>query len=221
MAKLSGFATQTRVFFFPQLVAMDSHSETRLIGDLKVGDELAAQRLWELYFHRLVGLARAKLGGLPGREATAEDVAVSAFKSLCLGARRGNFPDLNSRDNLWPLLLVITSRKASKLVAYERRQKRGGGKLLPNADIVAKGELSPLEELISREPTAEFSLAMAEQCEHLLSLLDDQARSIALAKMEGLTNAEIAAQHSVALRTVERKLQLIRRIWERAGSEGN
>ena len=200
---------------------MMESSETSWIGELKIGDDTAAQRLWEQYFHRLVGLAKSKLAGIRSRDAAAEDVALSAFKSLCLGARRGSFPDLNHRENLWPLLLVITSRKASKLKAHERRQKRGGGKVVAEADAVEEGESSPLQELLSREPTPEFAAAMAERCEQLLELLDDNMRAIALAKMEGLTNEEIATQGNFALRTVERKLQLIRRIWEHAANGPN
>lgn len=195
---------------------MSEQSETAWIGQLKSGGDEAAHRLWEQYFQRLVGLARAKLGGVRGRETAAEDVALSAFKSLCLGARRGSFPDLKNRDNLWPLLLVITSRKASKLKTHERRQKRGGGKVAADADLAGDGEVSPLEEILSHEPTPEFSVIMAEQCEQLLGMLDDDTRLIAIAKMDGLTNEEIVAEKGIALRTVERKLQLIRRIWENA-----
>jgi ECF sigma factor len=36
-------------------------SVTRLIGMLKQGDRVASQQLWEAYFGRLVGLARARL----------------------------------------------------------------------------------------------------------------------------------------------------------------
>ena len=39
------------------------------IGPLKGGDPEAAREIWNVYFRRLVGLARAKLGNLPRRAA--------------------------------------------------------------------------------------------------------------------------------------------------------
>ncbi len=67
---------------------------------LQEGDEVAAQRLWEEYFRRLVGLARKRLVGLPRRAADEEDVALSAFDSFCRGAEQGRFPRLDDRDEL-------------------------------------------------------------------------------------------------------------------------
>jgi hypothetical protein len=55
-----------------------------------------------------------------------EDVALSAFDSFCRNAEEGRFPHLDDRDNLWRLLVVITARKASKLVRAEGRLERGG-----------------------------------------------------------------------------------------------
>jgi DNA-directed RNA polymerase specialized sigma24 family protein len=56
---------------------------------------------------------------------------------------------------------------------------------------------------------------MADECRRLLACLEDETLcKIALDKMEGFSNAEIAGRHGLALRTVERKLGLIRRIWE-------
>jgi DNA-directed RNA polymerase specialized sigma24 family protein len=200
---------------------MSEPTETAWIVQLKSGGEQAADRLWEQYFLRLVGLARMKLAGVRGSETAAEDVALSAFKSLCLGARRGNFPDLKNRDNLWPLLLVITSRKVGKLKAHEGRQKRGGGKVQADTDLARDDQLSPLAEILSHEPTPEFSVVMAEECERLLDMLDADLRELAIAKMDGFTNKEIATQRSVAPRTIERKLQLIRRVWEDAAARLN
>jgi DNA-directed RNA polymerase specialized sigma24 family protein len=188
---------------------------TQWIADLKAGQTAAAERLWEQYFQRLVGLARTKLAGAPRRLADEEDVALSAFKSLCLGAARGRFPQLRDRDNLWPLLVVLTVRKAQDLIKYECRRKRGGPGL--------SGGPSPghadhdLEAVLSREPTPEFSLMVAERCEHLLGLLEPAHQEIARLKLEGYTNQEIAGQLGCGLRTIERRIELIRRIWDQDG----
>src|SRR3954452_8298502 len=91
------------------------------------GEPAAAQRIWELYFHRLVGLARTKLQGLPRRAADEEDAALSAFASFCRAAEAGRFPQLSDRDDLWRLLVTLTERKAYNLVRDEHRQKRGSG----------------------------------------------------------------------------------------------
>jgi len=188
---------------------------TQWIADLKAGESAAAERLWEYYFRRLVGLARVKLAAAPRRLADEEDVALSAFKSLCLGAAQGRFPQLRDRDNLWPLLVVLTVRKAQDLVKYECRRKRGGPGL--------SGGPSPgradydLEAVLSREPTPELSLLVAERCEHLLGLLEPAHQQIARLKLEGYTNQEIAGQLGCGLRTVERRLELIRRTWDQDG----
>jgi DNA-directed RNA polymerase specialized sigma24 family protein len=189
-------------------------SITFWIGQLKAGDSLAAQKLWEGYYGRLVGLARAKLRGAPRRVADEEDVALSAFDSFCRGAERNRFPQLEDRGDLWQLLLMITARKAIDLRQHEARKKRGGGA----APIAAPdGETDPLDEVVGREPTPEFAAQVAEECQRLLGGLDDpELREIALWKMEGYTNEEIAERLGVVGRTVERKLRLIRAIvWSR------
>src|SRR5262249_10020181 len=102
-------------------------SVTAWIGALKAGDHAAAQRLWERYYEQLVRLAREKLGGARQRAADEEDVVQSALDSFYRSAAQGRFPQLRDRDNLWPLLIVITERKAFDLLQHERRKKRGRG----------------------------------------------------------------------------------------------
>src|SRR5947209_18345668 len=99
-------------------------SVTRWIGQLKAGDHAAAQELWERYSLRLIRLARKKLQGVRRRVADEEDVALSAFDSFCRGAERGRFAQLRDRNNLWPLLVLITARKAFDLGKYQRQKKR-------------------------------------------------------------------------------------------------
>lgn len=183
-------------------------SITRWIGLLQSGDPDAAQPLWERYFRQLVAIARKKLLGAKPRLADEEDVALSAFDSFCRGLKRGRFPDLHDRDNLWKLLVVLTARKACHLLRDEQRLKRGGGQ---------KGaSVEELEQVVAEQPSPEFAAELAENCHRLLDRLGtDELRSIALAKMEGYTTEEIAAQHQCAPRTIERKLRLIRGIWEK------
>ena len=110
-------------------------SVTHWIGALKAGDDEAAQRLWERYFHELVRLARAKLGGLPRGEADEEDAALSAFHSVCQGAAQGRFPRLDDRHNLWRLLVTITVRKVLQQAERLNRKKRGGGRVRGESDV--------------------------------------------------------------------------------------
>jgi DNA-directed RNA polymerase specialized sigma24 family protein len=63
-------------------------------------------------------------------------------------------------------------------------------------------------------PTPEFVAMVDEECERLLQALgDEELRRIAVWKLEGLTNEEIAERMSCITRTVERKLKRIRDKW--------
>jgi DNA-directed RNA polymerase specialized sigma24 family protein len=183
-------------------------SVTHWLDRLRAGDHAAAQPLWERYFRQMVQLARQRLRGRPGRVADEEDVALSAFDSFCRGAEQGRFPQLRDRDNLWRLLMVITARKATALRRYEERHKRRA----PPADAPAEGV--ELDEVLGREPSPEFAAQVAEQCQHLLARLGSaELTAIAVWKMEGYRNDEIAGKLDYVPRTVERKLRLIRQLW--------
>ena len=197
-------------------------SVTHWLGALKGGDAAAAQRLWERYFDRLVRLARAKLGAMPRGAADEEDVALSAFHSFCQGAARGRFPRLDDRDNLWRLLVTITARKALDQVRRQARQKRGGGRVLVGS-AQAGGEDDTdgagLDQVVGQEPTPQFAAMVADECRRLLAALGDETlRRVALLRMEGCSDEEIAARVDCSLRTVSRKLALIRKAWLREGA---
>jgi DNA-directed RNA polymerase specialized sigma24 family protein len=185
-------------------------SITRLIGMLKQGDRVASQQLWEAYFGRLVGLARARLRNTALRVADEEDVALSAFDSFVRRAERGQFPRLDDRDDLWQLLYVLTVRKAINLVHHQGRKTRGGGRVRSLQDLEALGAV----EILSTDPSPELAAQMTEECQRLLARLgDDTLRSVALWKMEGYTNIEIAARLGCVEQTVERKLRAVRQTW--------
>jgi DNA-directed RNA polymerase specialized sigma24 family protein len=176
-----------------------------LLQLLKAGDPSAAQPLWELYFRRLVALARRKLllHGAPRQVADEEDVVLHAFDSLCRGAAQGRFPHLGDRNDLRWLLFKLTAEKAARLTRDMHCIKRGGGKVPSEADI--------LDRALSKAPPPEFAAQMADECRKLLHELgDDDLRRIALLMMEGYTVEEIATRLDVAPRTVSRKLAQMR-----------
>jgi RNA polymerase sigma factor (sigma-70 family) len=181
-----------------------SASVTTWIGKLKDGQPQAAQQLWHRYYARLVALARQKLIGLPKRASDEEDVVLSAFHSFCKAVDAGRFPMLESRDDLWQILVMHTARKAVDRRRYEARQKRHGQ---------AAGQ-GVLEEIVGEEPDPEFAASVAEELASLLAVLDeDLLRSIANKKLAGYTNREIAEELGWSHRTVERKLAVIRAMW--------
>jgi DNA-directed RNA polymerase specialized sigma24 family protein len=194
----------------------DRGSVTLWIDALRAGDQEAARQLWERYFRRLVGLARLRLRSTTRAMADEEDVALSAFDSFYAGMARGRFPDLADRDDLWRLLMTIAARKATNQRRWESRQKRGGGHVV-HASVRAAGagpETDVLAQVVGPEPTPEFAAMVAEECARRLHALPDASlRQVALLKMEGYRNEEIAARLGCGLQTVARRLKVIRQAW--------
>jgi DNA-directed RNA polymerase specialized sigma24 family protein len=194
-----------------------SQSVTEWLGRLGAGDREAAQHLWERYFGELVRLARRHMPAGRRRAADEEDVALSALDSFCRGAARGRFPDLHDRRGLWPLLVTITLRKAGKLARRENRLKHGGGAVRGGSALIPRGEpgaAAAWDEVLGAEPSPAFACQVAEECARLVARLEDpQLRQVALWKMEGYTNGEIAAKLGCVETTVERKLRVIRSVW--------
>lgn len=170
----------------------------------KAGDSDAVRLAWERYFKRLVGLAHSVLHGSPNRQGDEEDVALSAFKSFYFRAQQGKFPHLEDRDDVWNLLMTITVRKALRL---RRREGRESQHRLP--------EMSDSTGLAD-DPSPDLVALVKDQLATLMNMLEDeQLRLVALSKLEGYTNEQISARIKRSVSTVERKLQLIRRIWSR------
>ena len=156
---------------------MPSDSVSCFLEALKGGDSQAAAALWDRYCGDLVRLARRKLRHFSRRVADEEDIALSAFKSLCLGARDGRFPELADRGSLWGLLVFITAQKAADWIAHERRLKRGGGKVRGNSALVGGKTGSAKEDfarIFAKSPGPETLNILKGEYERLLNRLGDE-----------------------------------------------
>lgn len=192
-----------------------SASVTQWIEQLRAGQTAAAERIWNRYFPRLAKLAQVRLQTRADAGVDGEDVALSALDTLFRGLKEGRYERLGDRDELWRLLVTIAFHKAADVAAAAARQKR-------NAAQCAGASPAPLQlddwnVVAGPTPTAESLALFAEQLSLLLGgLPNDTCRRVAVLRLEGYTNDEIAERLQCARRTVARKLDVVRSIWREA-----
>jgi DNA-directed RNA polymerase specialized sigma24 family protein len=131
--------------------------------------------------------------------------------SFCRAAERGRFPDLADADGLWRLLSRITARKAIDRIRRRSLEKEVGESALDGNESSRDG----FPAVASHDPTPEIAIMFADQVRHAMERLQDrELEQVALAKLDGDTNEKIAGLFGCSVRTVERRLRLIRKIWE-------
>jgi RNA polymerase sigma factor (sigma-70 family) len=193
-------------------------SVTRLIQLLRSGDaterDLAARLIWRRYFRDLLELARSNLNRRIRRREDEEDVLQSMYKSFCLRQQRGEF-DLSGRDALWKLLVTITLRKARNAAKKQARDRRDIAREQTIADR-NDGESAywALEQMDAAGPSPAEAALLNEALERRLEVLaDPELRQIALWRLEGYSNREIADRLDCTERSVERRMERIRSKW--------
>ena len=129
----------------------------------------------------------------------------------------GEFPEL---DQLWRLLVVITTRKAAVVIEKDHRQKRGSGDGRGDSAVMSceneGGGPGGFDQLESEKMPPDIATVMADQTRQLLaSLPDETAQRIAALKIDGFTHQEIADRLSINTRTVEQRLKQIRELWQK------
>lgn len=193
-----------------------SGSITLLLERFRAGDRTALHPLWDAYFRRLVGLASKKLGNFQHGAFDKEDIALSAFNAFCTRIESGASPQIRDRHGLWQMLALLTTRKAMNRIKSELRQKRDVRKNLSSSEGVDPENVDVLYiEALGREPDPAQAVEVADSMRHLLdSLANEEFKTIALKKLEGFTNQQIAQQLGRSLATVERRLDVIRARWQ-------
>jgi RNA polymerase sigma factor (sigma-70 family) len=195
-------------------------SVTRLIQLLRADDktvrDMAASLIWQRYFRDLLELARKNLDKRVRIRADEEDVVQSMFQSFCARQGRGEF-DLADRDELWRLLVTITLRKARNAARDHHRDRRDIARE-QTLKVAADDDHScpdwALEQMDALTPSPSEAAVLNEALERRLeSLADSEQRQIALWRLEGYTNREIADRLDCTERSVERKLERIRSKW--------
>jgi RNA polymerase sigma factor (sigma-70 family) len=165
--------------------------------------EDAALRLSKFDTERFRHLVLRSLQGARLGVADEHDLTQVVLIAAVRQARRGSVPRREAGNDLWRWLRVVARRSAKKLRAREHRLRRA----YPDAALRrTSSDAEPADHLISRR----------EHEESLLRCLgNDTLRAVACAKLDGETNAEIAARLGVHTRTVERHVRRIRQLLRR------
>jgi RNA polymerase sigma factor (sigma-70 family) len=189
-------------------MSVTAGSITRLIPNLVGRDEVAIGELWHRYVGRMEGVARPVMVGLAPGAGDEQDVAQSAFHAFCEATASGQAPHLESRNELWRLLSTIVRHKAVNRVRREMRTRRGGGAL---------AQVEVLQDVADRQPSPSQVAQLQEAVDNLFVALDasgdPKLKSIAVMRLEGAATEEIADRLGCTVRTVQRKLHILERLW--------
>ena len=191
----------------------DSDPISMWIERLRQSDDMAAKAVWNHFAYRLCELARSRLSPATRRVYDEDDAVQSVFRSVCLGLAEGRFPELKDRESMWRLMLVITSQKISNRHRFDRQLRRDVSRTLTdsvfcgNSDSISENQLA-----MSREPTPEFAAEFLETCESLFTGLNDPGlEQVVMLRLEGFTDTEIANRLNCSRRTIQRRMEIIRR----------
>jgi RNA polymerase sigma-70 factor (ECF subfamily) len=184
------------------------HSFDDLMVRLRTGDNDAAALVFNRFAGQLIALAQRRLDHRVRRKLDAEDVLQSVFRSFFARQAADQMDDLETWDNLWAMLVVITLRKCGRRVdhfhAACRDVQREVG-LQPPADRSGAGW-----EVASGEPTPEEAALLTDTVESILCRLDGRHREIFSLTLQGYTAPEVSAAVGCTERTVYRVLERVK-----------
>ncbi len=195
---------------------MPAPQSVSLLIDLlhKDDDSLAQSALWQRYYDDLAKRVSQRLGRKFCAVGDEEDIALSAMDSFFRGMQEGRFPDLSSRKELWNLLLTIAYRKVIKQHRSELSAKRGGGNVRNEASLkpADPDDSATGLDAIDAQPTEDEIMRVVEEMTENLG--EPVLRTIAIRRLQGYTDKEIAHELDITERTVIRKRQRIQAIWQ-------
>jgi DNA-directed RNA polymerase specialized sigma24 family protein len=180
--------------------------------DARQRDE-AARVIWDHYEARLRSLVRLHLDSRIRRREDEQDILQSMYASFCHGQLEGHASPA-SRHELWKLLVRITLCKVVNTANRHLAARRDVRRERPALTRPDDSSLFPrwmLDHVDRSQPGPEEKVVAIDEFDRFLEALPDDLRRIVIWKLEGYTNAEIAAKLGRTVRCVELRLQLIRK----------
>jgi RNA polymerase sigma-70 factor, ECF subfamily len=197
-------------------------SITRDAADLRSPDALvreqAARRIWERFEPRLLELVRRRLNPRIRVRADEDDLVQSMFKSFFAIGHDGDRAPPADREELWRLLVWMAMCKIANTAHKHHAMRRDVRREDPQAgspELSGSKLAGWMAELEDRDSlTPQEAAVFHEEFDRLLCKLPEQLQQIFVWKLQGHTNAEIGRMINRTERTVELKMQIIRKTLE-------
>jgi RNA polymerase sigma-70 factor, ECF subfamily len=183
-----------------------------LMARLRSGDEDAAAQVFDRYAKQLIQLAWRQLGSKLRQKVDPEDVLQSVFRSFFSHQAAGEIMGLESWDNLWGLLVVITLRKCRRQIKKFHYARRDVQREIPVPS--ADPESDSQDGLASDEPTPAEAVMLTETVEQLLTRMDPRQQEIFSLSLQGRTVPQISEQLGCTERLAFRVLRRVKEVLE-------
>ena len=178
--------------------------------------------LWEHFADNIRHLARNRMpaGGLP--VADDEDVAISVFRVFFDGIKDGRFEAVRSRSQTQALLNRLAIDKTIDLIRFHQakrrcpriRQSNDEDDSSNKQESISFVQTIPDDFVDNKQRTAPTEVEWRDEAIRMIdSLSESTLKTIVVMRFLGYSNDEIASELGCVTRTVERKLNVIRRIW--------
>ncbi len=202
--------------WFPGDRAIDivstSHSVTAWIESLKQGDPTAAEAIWTRFIARVKAMAHDKIQNVPARFGDHDDLAQNVFAAVFDGIQNDRFRQIDSREDLWQILAMVTARRSADLWRKAVSSSESGESAIVRPDSGANASFADIMGQVSDELLVDsIGLAGSE----LMQSLEPKLQSVAMLRFKGHSNREIAEQIGRSVKTVERYMKMIREKWDR------
>lgn len=183
-----------------------------LMARLRTGDQDAAAQVFARYGKQLIQLAWRQLGPKLRQKLDPEDVLQSVFRSFFSHQAAGEITGLESWDNLWGLLVVITLRKCRRQVKRFHYARRDVQREIPVPAVDPDSESQ--EEIPSDEPTPAEAAMLTETVEQLMDRMDPRQQEIFSLTLQGRTVPEISEELGCTERLAFRVLRRVKEVLE-------
>jgi len=192
---------------------------TTWLENLKENKTEGFEQIWPLFHRRVTALGRKLLTPKLSRVFDEEDLASEVFQKFLGAVQGGQCDQIQSIEELWKYLATITANHAKNRMAAENSLKRGGGNIrgesiFSNGSPNGEDEIQRFDRFPNAEDFWQTHLSQDHSQYFIKSLPDPTLKKLTRMKVDGHQNEEIASELSISVRSVERKLALIRDLWK-------